>query len=82
MNHEVKIASDEQVEKITMDVIAENKNLLKRLEQEEGVIVIENQESITQEFLECATRTNDNFSVVSADRTQIESLSSEEYLVN
>jgi len=82
MNHEVKIASDEQVEKITMEVIAENKNLLKRLEQEEGVIVIENQESITQEFLEYATRTNDNFSVVSADRTQIESISSEEYLVN
>ena len=82
MNHEVKIASDEQVEKITMEVIAENKNLLKRLEQEEGVIVIENKESITQEFLEYATRTNDNFSVVSTDRTQIESISSEEYLVN
>jgi len=82
MNHEAKIASDEQVEKITKEVIAENKNLLKRLEQEEGTIVIENQESITQEFLEYATRTDDNFSVVSTDRTQIESLSSEEYLVN
>jgi len=82
MNHEVKIASDEQVEKITKEVIAENKNLLKRLEQEEGVIVIKNQESVTQEFLENATRTNDKFSVVSIDRTQIESISSEEYLVN
>lgn len=75
MKHEVKIASDEQVEKITNDVIAENRNLLKRLEQEEGAIVIENQQSCTVEILEFATLTADEYSIVSADRTQIELIS-------
>ncbi|HJJ22706.1 MAG TPA: hypothetical protein OQH54_03200 [Nitrosopumilus sp.] len=78
MKHKVKIASDEEVKKITNDVIAENKNLLKRLEKEEQEIVIKDQVSYAGEdsFLEHAEiTTTGNYITASANRNKIELIS-------